>query len=130
MFVEITFAFGVCRTEQDSRRAQFIRHDLKMAESVRAVSEFHRATFVGGNVHRIFVAVVTFQNAEREAALFQIVNSLNPPRSVMRASQRGQKHCRQKRDDGDDDEQRDQSKTLFGRIIGSEVHDGTMNARR
>jgi hypothetical protein len=82
-----------------------------MAERIRAGGIFHRASSAGGNGHRILVVVVAFPNAKGEAALFQVVDAIDLLRFFLGRGERRQKHRRQKRENGNDNEQHDKCKS-------------------
>src|SRR4029077_15465990 len=82
-----------------------------MAECIRAAVELLRLAFGQRHVHRHLVAVVTFPDAEGEAALFEIVDAIDALRFFLRGSERRQKHRRKDGNDGDDNKWHDESES-------------------
>ena len=111
---------------QNLRRAQFVRHDLKMAEGVRARVEFLGAAGIFRDRHRIFVIVIARPDAEREAALLQIIDTADARGLLLGRRQRGQKHRGQNGEHGNDDQQCDQGETSFRGMTNGGVHAPTM----
>jgi len=64
-----------------------------------------------GIARRIRVPVIIHIHFHPEADLVQVVQALGHPGALFGFAQRGEKHPRQDRDDGDDDEQLDQGET-------------------
>ena len=99
-------------TDQNLRRAQFVRHDLKVVERIRAGAELLRAAAGHRCVHRIFVIVVAGPDAEGEAALLEIVDALDARGVGLGLGERRQKHGRQNGQHGHDDKQGDEGETV------------------